>query len=110
MTFIIQDCKEFRGELFGISNLFRDLSDKLFTSEILHKEGPQHEHKSETQSLPNIRMCFLPSQARDSFSLESSDTEINKRSSSVDEQLGKILYFKATMLMNISDLCTSRPI
>nr|KYP44537.1 hypothetical protein KK1_033937 [Cajanus cajan] len=36
----VQDCKEFQGELFGISNLFRDLSDKLFTSEIieLHKE------------------------------------------------------------------------
>ncbi|XP_027346708.1 switch 2 isoform X2 [Abrus precatorius] len=42
----VQDCKEFRGELFGISNLFRDLSDKLFTSEIieLHKE-----HGNETQ-------------------------------------------------------------
>lgn len=35
-----QDCKEFQGELFGISNLFRDLSDKLFTSEIVesHKD------------------------------------------------------------------------
>ncbi|XP_013605842.1 PREDICTED: switch 2 isoform X1 [Brassica oleracea var. oleracea] len=31
----VQDCKEFQGELFGISNLFRDLSDKLFTSEIV---------------------------------------------------------------------------
>ncbi|PWA82501.1 switch 2 [Artemisia annua] len=81
----VQDCKEFRGELFGISNLFRDLSDKLFTSEILHKEGTQHEHKSETQSLPDIGMCFLPSQARDSFSLESSDTETNKRSAPVNE-------------------------
>ncbi|CAA7035167.1 unnamed protein product [Microthlaspi erraticum] len=36
----VQDCKEFQGELFGISNLFRDLSDKLFTSEIVesHKD------------------------------------------------------------------------
>ncbi|KAK4486941.1 hypothetical protein RD792_006256 [Penstemon davidsonii] len=36
----VQDSKEFQGELFGISNLFRDLSDKLFTSEIveLHEE------------------------------------------------------------------------
>ncbi|KAK4788486.1 hypothetical protein SAY86_019805 [Trapa natans] len=36
----VQDCKEFQGELFGICNLFRDLSDKLFTSEIieLHKK------------------------------------------------------------------------
>ncbi|XP_031481063.1 switch 2 isoform X1 [Nymphaea colorata] len=31
----VQDCKEFQGELFGICNLFRDLSDKLFTSEIV---------------------------------------------------------------------------
>lgn len=90
--------------------MFRDLSDKLFTSEILHKEGTQHEHKSETQSLPDIGMCFLPSQARDSFSLESSDTETNKRSAPVNEQLGKILHFEATLHMNINDLCMSRPI
>ncbi|KAG9439253.1 hypothetical protein H6P81_019418 [Aristolochia fimbriata] len=31
----VQDCKEFQGELFGIGNLFRDLSDKLFTREII---------------------------------------------------------------------------
>uniref|UniRef100_A0A1D1YFI4 Putative DNA repair and recombination protein RAD26-like n=1 Tax=Anthurium amnicola TaxID=1678845 RepID=A0A1D1YFI4_9ARAE len=35
----VQDCKEFKGELFGICNLFRDLSDKLFTSEILESYG-----------------------------------------------------------------------
>ncbi|KFK42719.1 snf2 super family [Arabis alpina] len=40
----VQDCKEFQGELFGISNLFRDLSDKLFTSEIveMHKDSNFH--------------------------------------------------------------------
>ncbi|CAN8295742.1 unnamed protein product [Cochlearia groenlandica] len=44
----VQDCKEFKGELFGISNLFRDLSDKLFTSEIVevHKDGNIHETRS----------------------------------------------------------------
>ncbi|KAL3632298.1 Swi5 complex subunit Swi2 [Castilleja foliolosa] len=31
----VQDCKEFKGELFGICNLFRDLSNELFTSEIV---------------------------------------------------------------------------
>ncbi|GFP78776.1 switch 2 [Phtheirospermum japonicum] len=31
----VQDCKEFKGELFGICNLFRDLSHELFTSEIV---------------------------------------------------------------------------
>lgn len=30
-----QDCKKFQGELFGICNLFRDLSGKLFTKEII---------------------------------------------------------------------------
>ena len=42
-----QDCKEFQGELFGICNLFRDLSDKLFTSEIIElhkKQGQENEH------------------------------------------------------------------
>ncbi|CAA6668682.1 unnamed protein product [Spirodela intermedia] len=37
----VQDCKEFKGELFGICNLFRDLSDKLFTSEIIESHGDQ---------------------------------------------------------------------
>ncbi|XP_027172588.1 switch 2-like [Coffea eugenioides] len=31
----VQDCREFQGELFGVCNLFRDLSDKLFTCEII---------------------------------------------------------------------------
>lgn len=37
----LKDCKEFQGELFGICNLFRDLSDKLFTSELVesHEKG-----------------------------------------------------------------------
>ncbi|XP_021827209.1 switch 2 isoform X2 [Prunus avium] len=41
----VQDCKEFQGELFGICNLFRDLSDKVFTSEIfeLHEKDGQKE-------------------------------------------------------------------
>ncbi|XP_068303418.1 switch 2 isoform X2 [Pyrus communis] len=37
----VQDCKEFQGELFGICNLFRDLSDKLFTSEIFELNEKQ---------------------------------------------------------------------
>ncbi|XP_051136079.1 switch 2 isoform X2 [Andrographis paniculata] len=43
----VQDCKEFQGELFGICNLFRDLSNKLFTSEIveLHeKDGKETDY------------------------------------------------------------------
>ncbi|XP_057822858.2 switch 2 isoform X2 [Cryptomeria japonica] len=37
----VQDSKEYKGELFGISNLFRDLSDKHFTSDIVE----QHEKR-----------------------------------------------------------------
>ncbi|KAG4385516.1 hypothetical protein AAZX31_12G109100 [Glycine max] len=49
----VQDCKEFQGELFGISNLFRDLSDKLFTGEIieLHEE---HGHETEQPEEVNL--------------------------------------------------------
>lgn len=46
----MQDCKEFQGELFGICNLFRDLSDKLFTSEIIElqeKQGQEHRRQEE---------------------------------------------------------------
>lgn len=41
----VQDCKEYQGELFGICNLFRDLSDELFTSDIVgvhDKQGKEH--------------------------------------------------------------------
>ncbi|KAJ1389774.1 P-loop containing nucleoside triphosphate hydrolase, partial [Sesbania bispinosa] len=49
----VQDCKEFQGELFGISNLFRDLSDKLFTSEIieLHEANKEQGHKTEQEKI-----------------------------------------------------------
>ncbi|KAI3451384.1 hypothetical protein Pfo_008049 [Paulownia fortunei] len=43
----VQDCKEFQGELFGICNLFRDLSNELFTSEIVEfheKQGKEYNH------------------------------------------------------------------
>ncbi|XP_074560685.1 LOW QUALITY PROTEIN: switch 2-like, partial [Curcuma longa] len=50
----VQDCKEFQGELFGICNLFHDLSDKLFTSEIIemHEKGRQH---FDTQNKPLLQ-------------------------------------------------------
>lgn len=59
----VQDCKEFQGELFGICNLFRDLSNKLFTSEIieLHKKpGQEDDQQSKKCELDDIKMCFLP--------------------------------------------------
>ncbi|XP_058217684.1 switch 2 [Rhododendron vialii] len=60
----VQDCKEFQGELFGICNLFRDLSDKLFTSEIIEiheKQGDKNGHcASRKQDLNELGMYFLP--------------------------------------------------
>ncbi|XP_024988466.1 switch 2 isoform X2 [Cynara cardunculus var. scolymus] len=96
----VQDCKEFQGELFGISNLFRDLSDKLFTSEIIEphdKQGTEQERISgEKQSLPDFGMCFLPQQARETFSLDSEsskpfDDKSSKRIVPVNGELG-IVY------------------
>ncbi|KAI3802252.1 hypothetical protein L1987_30382 [Smallanthus sonchifolius] len=102
----VQDCKEFQGELFGISNLFRDLSDKLFTSEIIQsydKQGTKHEHEhghghghederegvsGEKHIFSDFRMCF---QARDTFPVASENNkESNKRTALVNQGLGKI--------------------
>ncbi|XP_076937822.1 switch 2-like [Bidens hawaiensis] len=92
----VQDCKEFQGELFGISNLFRDLSDKLFTSEIIQSHDKQgtthddHEHENEQEGgrhiLSDFGMCFLPPQARDNSELFN-----NKRIAPVSKELG-IVY------------------
>ncbi|PIN25831.1 Transcription-coupled repair protein CSB/RAD26 (contains SNF2 family DNA-dependent ATPase domain) [Handroanthus impetiginosus] len=46
----VQDCKEFQGELFGICNLFRDLSDKLFTSEIVELHGKQEKENDHNRN------------------------------------------------------------
>ncbi|KAK1279882.1 DNA repair and recombination protein RAD54 [Acorus gramineus] len=45
----VQDCKEFKGELFGICNLFRDLSDKQFTSEIIEMHDKQGQEDQNSQ-------------------------------------------------------------
>lgn len=105
---MIQDCKEFQGELFGISNLFRDLSEKLFTSEIIHshdKQGTQHERVSgEKQSLSDFGMCFLPPQAKDTFFLESESNESfvkvnNKRAVPINGNLGKDFFSLLSTLL-----------
>lgn len=96
----IQDCKEFQGELFGICNLFRDLSDKLFTSEILElheKQGQQHtEHHSDKQELTSLGSLPTPAEGSETFSsvsknLHPSDIEIAATDKPVLEDLG-ILY------------------
>ena len=91
-----QDCKEYQGELFGICNLFRDLSDKLFTSEIieLHEKGLENEHcPGRKQDLAELGMYFLPSKgANEMTSSETSkpkDTERPFTTKPVLSDLGK---------------------
>ncbi|GMH11071.1 hypothetical protein Nepgr_012912 [Nepenthes gracilis] len=71
----VQDCKEFQGELFGIHNLFRDLSNKLFTSEIIElneKQGHQCSTSgSKDHDISTVGMHFIPlTESGDSSSLE----------------------------------------
>uniref|UniRef100_A0A803MZ19 Helicase C-terminal domain-containing protein n=1 Tax=Chenopodium quinoa TaxID=63459 RepID=A0A803MZ19_CHEQI len=63
----VQDHKQFQGELFGIGNLFRDLSDKLFTSEII-EEHEKHGHETMVQeSVNNLGEHFVqPTEAGES--------------------------------------------
>ncbi|KAL3567329.1 hypothetical protein D5086_029980 [Populus alba] len=98
----VQDCKEFQGELFGICNLFRDLSDKLFTSEIIElheKQGKGDGQCSTTmQELPELGTCFLhPDQAAvtTSSACETSDNgdhESVTRKKPVLEELDVIVH------------------
>lgn len=102
-----QDCKQFQGELFGVCNLFRDLSDKLFTSEIIElheKQGKDDGNCSTmTNELPEIMSCFLPqkqvgativSKSENNRSIDDDSATTNKP---VLEELGKFncfpLYF-----------------
>ncbi|KAJ6289655.1 hypothetical protein OIU78_025556 [Salix suchowensis] len=94
----VQDCKEFQGELFGICNLFRDLSDELFTSKIIElheKQGKGDGQCSTTkQELPQSGTCFLHPDQATSSACETSDNgdpeRVTKRKP-VLEELG-ILY------------------
>ncbi|XP_049415256.1 switch 2 isoform X2 [Solanum stenotomum] len=59
----VQDSKEFQGELFGICNLFRDLSDKLFTSEIIELHEKNRKKNDGTHSKEDLNVCgmyFVP--------------------------------------------------
>ena len=53
-TDYLQDSKIHKGELFGISNLFRDLSDSVFTSDIIenHDERVTGIHRPSSEYNP----------------------------------------------------------
>lgn len=97
-----QDCKEFQGELFGICNLFRDLSDKLFTSEIidLHEKQQQEHglHHSEKQELTKLGNSLIPSKEFGPASSSGSEIRItsdSKKASTstpVLEDLGNFFF------------------
>lgn len=75
LHFCCQDCKEFQGELFGISNLFRDLSDKLFTSEIIELHENQVKEKDLNQQL---KINFVPQTEGDSSKNEHQNKETSE--------------------------------
>jgi len=92
-----QDCKEFQGELFGICNLFRDLSDKLFTSDIIELHEKQaHEdriHRIQKQDLAELGMYFVPSEEENekmSSRTEASKSKDMMRSSTTKPVLADI--------------------
>ncbi|KAK3149815.1 hypothetical protein QOZ80_3AG0223310 [Eleusine coracana subsp. coracana] len=76
----VQDDKKFKGELFGICNLFRDLSDKLFTSEIIEMHGD--DGKSNTAEATGIREIvdtdLFSSHENEKASMAMTDTENQK--------------------------------
>ncbi|XP_052207251.1 switch 2 [Diospyros lotus] len=93
----VQDCKEFQGELFGICNLFRDLSDKLFTSDIieLHEKQAQEDriHRIRKQDLPELGMYFVPSEEENkkmSSRTEASKSKDTMRSSTTKPVLADL--------------------
>ncbi|TXG55126.1 hypothetical protein EZV62_020382 [Acer yangbiense] len=101
----VQDCKEFQGELFGICNLFRDLSDKLFTSEIIElHEKPGKEHGRQEKS--ELGMYIIPSKeaslslSSGSETRKSSDLERPTTSKPVLEDLGIVYAHRNEDIIN----------
>ncbi|XP_027774184.1 switch 2 isoform X2 [Solanum pennellii] len=77
----VQDSKEFQGELFGICNLFRDLSDKLFTSNIieLHEKNRKKDDGTHSKEDFNVRgMYFVPEKEITTASFEGAESSKRK--------------------------------
>ena len=109
----VQDCKEFQGELFGICNLFRDLSDKLFTSEIieLHENQRQdHGHNRSTKmDLSELGSYFV--QSKEAIETVSSAPESRKpkyfKSDTTLEDLGMFFFSRVLSHLQLPycDIC-----
>ncbi|PIA35230.1 hypothetical protein AQUCO_03600119v1 [Aquilegia coerulea] len=77
----VQDCKEFQGELFGICNLFRDLSDKLFTGEIIESTQKREEKYAHCrdidQGITEVGKIFIPDESSGAFPSGSENRKSN---------------------------------
>ncbi|XP_019193932.1 PREDICTED: switch 2 [Ipomoea nil] len=95
----VQDCKEFQGELFGICNLFRDLSDKLFTSDIIELQENKGKEDGGSLNLSELGMHFLPEK---SSSLTSKCQEPKKRDTKLElEDLGIVYAHRNEDVVNL---------
>ncbi|XWS54162.1 hypothetical protein CRYUN_Cryun10bG0065900 [Craigia yunnanensis] len=103
----VQDCKEFQGELFGICNLFRDLSDEHFTS-ILYA----HHNEDIVNSRPGIQQKIKVNVTEDD-NLRRDANASWKRKSDGDEnvvstrewkkiQYGRLAQFKGMRVVEFS--------
>lgn len=97
-VFSVKDSKEFQGELFGICNLFRDLSNKLFTSDIVEshdKDGNEKDSNHGTKlDLTELGIQFDPSngETANKHSAESNDST-QSRKTVVDPVLRELGMF-----------------
>ncbi|EXB44640.1 Putative DNA repair and recombination protein RAD26-like protein [Morus notabilis] len=101
----VQDCKEFQGELFGICNLFRDLSDKLFTSEIVElneKQGQQDKDPpSRKQELTELGNSSAPPEEANPVPSPESENDSKKTSSNPTlEDLGIVYAHRNEDIVN----------
>ncbi|XP_074264041.1 switch 2-like [Silene latifolia] len=87
----VQDHKQFQGELFGICNLFRDLSDKLFTSDIigLHDKHAPEPVGGEKQNVNNIGVHLV--QSKEATKSSFSESNVTEPSSSLSTAVNKPL-------------------
>ncbi|KZV14936.1 switch 2 [Dorcoceras hygrometricum] len=105
----VQDCKEFQGELFGICNLFRDLSNKHFTSEIVEPhENQEKEHYSTKLDLSELGISFDHPQKEmlDECATESvgNEPDKDKRETTLNpglDDLGEFTHFPCNFFRQI---------
>ncbi|PHU12402.1 Switch 2 [Capsicum chinense] len=105
----VQDSKEFQGELFGICNLFKDLSDRLFTSDIIElheKNRRQDDGTHSKQDLDAVGLYFVPEKEITTASLVEAESSRHKEEectavSPVLEDLGIVYAHRYEDIVNL---------